>query len=128
MECSAIGAANAGPASGKPSFEMSATQRNADRHSAQECPQPAGRYTPVINRNRCEGKEDCAVVCPCNVFEMQALSETDKRAMPFFSRFRARVHGNRQAYAVRSEDCQACGLCISACPESAITLKQTGAL
>jgi 4Fe-4S ferredoxin len=59
---------------------------------------------------------------------MQTLSEEDKRAMPFFSRFKARVHGNRQAFGVRANDCQACGLCITACPESAITLQRTGAL
>jgi 4Fe-4S ferredoxin len=95
--------------------------------NAQGCPQPAGRYVPVINRNRCEGKEDCIAACPCDVFEMQTLTEAEKSTMPFFSRFKARVHGNRQAFAVRAGDCQACGLCISACPESAITLKQIGA-
>jgi len=107
---------------GKLSLEMKAAPRNA-----QECPQPPGQYVPVINRNRCEGKEDCVAACPCQVFEMQSLSDADKIAMPFFSRFKARVHGNRQAFAVRN-DCQACGLCITACPESAITLIQTGAL
>jgi 4Fe-4S ferredoxin len=94
--------------------------------NAQECPQPAGRFIPVIDRNRCEGKEDCVTACPCNVFEMQMLSEEDKTAMPFLSRFKAKLHGNRQAFAVRANDCQACGLCISACPESAITLSRTG--
>jgi 4Fe-4S ferredoxin len=105
-----------------------AAKRNTPSRSPQACPQPAGRYVPVINRNRCEGKEDCVTACPCDVFEMQTLGEAEKSAMPFFSRLKARLHGNRQAYAVRAEDCQACGLCISACPESAITLKQTGAL
>ncbi len=96
--------------------------------NAQECPQPAGRFIPVIDRNRCEGKEDCVTACPYDVFEMQMLSEADKAAMPFFSRFKARVHGNRQAFAVRANDCQACGLCITACPESAITLSRIGAV
>ena len=95
---------------------------------AQDCPQPPGRFIPVVNRNRCEGKEDCITACPCDVFEMQMLSEEDKAAMPFFSRFKARVHGNRQAFAVRANDCQACGDCITACPEQAITLLRTGAL
>jgi NAD-dependent dihydropyrimidine dehydrogenase PreA subunit len=94
----------------------------------QDCPQPAGRYIPVINRNRCEGKEDCIAACPCSVFEMQILSEADKAAMPFLSRFKARVHGNRQAFAVRAGDCEACGDCITACPEQAITLSKIGAL
>jgi NAD-dependent dihydropyrimidine dehydrogenase PreA subunit len=94
----------------------------------QDCPQLAGRYIPVINRNRCEGKEDCIAACPCSVFEMQILSEADKAAMPFLSRFKARVHGNRQAFAVRAGDCEACGDCITACPEQAITLSKIGAL
>ncbi len=99
---------------------MKATPR-----SAQDCPQPAGRYVPVIDRNRCEGKEDCVAACPCGVFEMRMLGEAEKTAMPFFSRFKARVHGNRQAFATRAQDCEACGVCITACPEQAITLART---
>ena len=102
---------------------MKAAPRNA-----QDCRESAGRYIPVINRSRCEGEEDCIAVCPCKVFEMQTLSEADTSALPFFACFKARVHGNRQAFAVRADDCEACGLCISACPERAITLKRTGAL
>jgi len=107
---------------------MKAREMKAAPQNPQDCPQPAGRFVPVIDRNRCEGKEDCVTVCPCNVFAMQILSEADKAAMPFLSRFKARVHGNRQAFAVRANDCRACGLCITACPESAITLLRTGAL
>jgi 4Fe-4S ferredoxin len=103
--------------------ETKGAQRNA-----QDCPQPPGRYVPIINRNRCEGEEDCVTACPCDVFEMEMLSEADKKAMPFFSRFKAGVHGNRQAFAVQASNCQACGLCITACPESAITLQGIGAL
>jgi 4Fe-4S ferredoxin len=101
---------------------------NTATQSAKECPQPAGRFVPVIDRNRCEGKDDCVTACPCDVFEMQMLSDADKAAMPFFSRFKARVHGNRQAFTARADDCQACGDCITACPENAITLSRTGAL
>ncbi len=95
--------------------------------NAQDCPQPPGRFIPVIDRNRCEGKEDCVTACPCDVFEMKLLSQADKAALPFLSRFKARVHGNHQAFAVRADDCRACGDCITACPEQAITLLRTGA-
>jgi NAD-dependent dihydropyrimidine dehydrogenase PreA subunit len=101
---------------------------NLAPRNAQDCPQPAGRYVPVIDRNRCEGKEDCVTACPCDVFEMKLLSQADKAALPFLSRFKARVHGNRQAFAVRADNCRACGDCITACPEQAITLLRTGAL
>jgi NAD-dependent dihydropyrimidine dehydrogenase PreA subunit len=82
---------------------------------------------PVVDRNRCEGKDDCVAVCPFNVFEMRTLSPADKSAMPFLSRFKAMVHGNRQAYVVRAEACEACGLCIAACPEDAIKLMRVEA-
>jgi len=90
--------------------------------NAEDCRQPAGRFVPVINRNRCEGKADCVAVCPCGVFEMGELNLNDKNAMPLLSRIKARIHGNRQAFAVRAQACEACGLCIAACPERAITL------
>jgi 4Fe-4S ferredoxin len=32
------------------------------------------------------------------------------------------VHGGKQAYAVNADACRACGLCVTACPEKAITL------
>jgi 4Fe-4S ferredoxin len=89
-----------------------------------ECKQDARVFVPVIDRNRCEGKEDCVQVCPYNVFEMRKLSAEDKDAMPFVSRVKAFVHGNWQAFAVRADDCHACGLCVAACPEHAITLRR----
>lgn len=90
-----------------------------------ECKQDAGVFVPIINRNRCEGKEDCVQVCPYDVFEMRKLSAEDKAVMPFFARVKAFAHGNWQAYAVRANDCHACGLCVSACPEHAIKLQRT---
>ncbi len=86
------------------------------------CKQEPGLFVPVVNRNRCEGKEDCVQVCPYDVFEMRRLSDEDKRAMPLGARIRAWVHGNRQAFAVRASECHACGLCVAACPERAIKL------
>jgi len=35
------------------------------------CKQAAGVLAPVVNLKRCEGKGDCAVVCPEDVFEIR---------------------------------------------------------
>ncbi len=86
------------------------------------CAQSSGIFQPVIDRNRCEGKQDCVAVCPYDVFAMQPLSAGDKGAMSFASRIKARVHGNVQAFAVHAHACHACGLCVTACPEHAIKL------
>jgi len=87
-----------------------------------ECKQEAGVFAPVVNRSRCEGKEDCVRVCPYHVFEIGILSNEERRALSFAGRLKAWAHGNRQAFAIRAYDCHACGLCVSACPEHAITL------
>ena len=91
--------------------------------SPPECKE-AGRLVPVIDRHRCEGKEDCVRVCPYDVFAIQVLDDQQRAALPFFPRLKARVHGWKQAFAVRAEDCHGCGLCVTACPEKAIRLER----
>ena len=87
-----------------------------------ECKQDAGVFAPVVDRTRCEAKEDCVEACPYDVFEMRKLGDDDKRALPLVARVKAWVHGNRQAFAVRADQCHACGLCVKVCPEHAIKL------
>ncbi len=81
-----------------------------------------GLLSPVIDRNRCEGKEDCLRVCPYDVFAMQVLSSEQRSALSFVGKMKGFVHGYRQAFAVRADQCHACGLCVTACPEKAIKL------
>ena len=76
----------------------------------------------MIDRSRCEGKDECARRCPYQVFEVRQLSAPERIALPLLARLKTRFHGNRQAFAVRAELCHACGLCVAACPEQAITL------
>jgi NAD-dependent dihydropyrimidine dehydrogenase PreA subunit len=90
--------------------------------SETDCKQPALTVTPAIDRSRCEGKEDCVRVCPYDVFEIRVLTRDERRAIPFVSRLKLAIHGNRQAFAVRGDQCHACGLCVRACPEKAIRL------
>ncbi|PLZ03753.1 4Fe-4S ferredoxin [Burkholderia sp. WAC0059] len=86
------------------------------------CRQPPGIIAPSVDFSRCEGKADCAVVCPENVFEIRRIDRTDYQTLGRLQRFRLRVHGMKVAYAPRADACRACGLCVSACPEHAVTL------
>lgn len=94
---------------------------------APECKHPAGVFAPAIDRARCEGKEDCVRVCPYDVFEIGKLGANERAELSIFARFRATMHGNRQAFAVRADQCHGCGLCVAACPEKAIKLERIGA-
>jgi 4Fe-4S ferredoxin len=91
---------------------------------SEPCKHPPGVVAPVIDRNRCEAKEDCVRVCPYSVFEIQPLGAAERSALSFVGRLKAWAHGNRQAYAVRASDCHGCGLCVTACPEDAIRLER----
>ena len=84
------------------------------------CRTERGHFRPVIDRARCEAKDDCVRDCPYDVFEIRPLDAADRRALRFLARFKARMHGNRQAYAVRAEDCRACGICVEVCPFDAL--------
>ena len=87
-----------------------------------ECKGEPGRVAPVVDRNRCEAKEDCVAVCPYDVFEVRKLAAEDRAGLSWLGRLKAFAHGNRQAYVVKPEACHACQLCIAACPEQALRL------
>ena len=89
------------------------------------CKHDAGVVRPVIDRNRCEGKEDCVRVCPYNVFEIAVIGAAEKRGMSPLGRVKAFFHGGRQAFTVRADDCHGCGLCVAKCPEKAIKLQRS---
>jgi len=77
---------------------------------------------PVIDRNKCEGKDDCVIVCPYNVFEMGVLGAGDKAKLSLKGKLKGWAHGYEQAFVVRPDACHSCGLCVTACPEKAIKL------
>lgn len=92
----------------------------------ERCAAPAGRWAPVVDRARCEGKRDCVVVCPNDVFEVRRIDDADYKALGRLARFKVRAHGRQTAYTPNAGDCRACGLCVVACPENAIQLTRVG--
>lgn len=88
----------------------------------EKCKSEPGALVPVVNQGLCEGKTNCAVVCPYDVFEIRRFDENDFKSLPWRERLKLRIHGLKTAYTPRKDQCRACGLCVVACPESAITL------
>jgi 4Fe-4S ferredoxin len=82
---------------------------------------------PLVDRNRCEAKADCVSVCPFDVFEVRRLSGDERTGLSLRGRLNLLAHRGRQAVVADPERCHACGLCVAACPERAITLVPFGA-
>lgn len=87
-----------------------------------DCKHEAGKLIPVINLNKCEGKEDCVEVCPYDVFEMQEIDDATHATLSFKGKLKTFFTGRKKAFAVNAASCHACGLCVTACPEKAIKL------
>lgn len=93
--------------------------------SHKPCKQVAGAFAPVIDRNRCEGKGDCVAVCPKNVFVIGVLPVSQRHNLTLKGKVKGFVHGWKQAAMPNVTGCEACGLCVAACPEKAIALART---
>lgn len=104
--------------------------RAASVHPArpgERCGAPPGDWRPLVDRRRCEGKGDCVAVCPYGVFEVGPIDEAEYQGFPWFTRLKLWVHGKKTAHTPRADACKACGLCVVACPERAITLVRADA-
>ena len=63
-------------------------------------------WQPEVNNDLCNGNGKCVNVCPANVFVLNSINSTKKRAE-----------------VARPKDCiPLCKLCADACPKKAITL------
>ncbi len=82
-----------------------------------------GILEPVVDRSKCEGKGPCVQVCPYDVFEIRKIDEMDFKNLSFIGKIKNKVHGGKVAYTPRASACEACGLCVPACPEKAIKLR-----
>jgi 4Fe-4S ferredoxin len=105
----------------EPAERIKELAARADR-PGEQCKSPAGRWVPRVDRAKCEGKSDCVQVCPYNVFEVRRIDDADFAQLGFFAKLKSRAHGRNTAYTPGEERCQACGLCVLACPEKAIEL------
>ena len=97
----------------------------ANLPGARSCKYPAGIMVPVVDRNRCEGKAQCVKVCPTNVFVLGTLPHSERSNLKLSGRITGFVHRWQQALLINPSACEACGKCVAACPEQAITLTRT---
>lgn len=81
-------------------------------------------FKPLIDRNRCEGKAECVQACPYNVFVIDTLPKEQRNSLSLMGKLKGFGHKWQQAFTPNAELCQACGLCVVACPEKAIKLIQ----
>jgi 4Fe-4S ferredoxin len=88
----------------------------------------SGKFRPVINRNKCEGRADCVDVCPYQVFAIGVLPATERSTLSIRGKIKGAFHGWMQAFTVNEQACHACGLCVASCPEQAITLQRIASL
>jgi len=91
-----------------------------------ECAQGPTSVKPVIDRNRCEGKQACVAVCPYDVFQIATVPPDLRQGLSLRGRLKGYAHRWQQAFAANANACHACGLCVVACPEKAITLVRSG--
>jgi 4Fe-4S ferredoxin len=88
----------------------------------EKCHAAPGQWIPIIDREKCEGKNDCVVVCPYSVFELGTLTDAEFDSLSFVGRLKAKRHDRKTSRTPLASACRACGLCVVACPEDAISL------
>jgi NAD-dependent dihydropyrimidine dehydrogenase PreA subunit len=96
--------------------------KRSDR-PGEDCRAGPGRYAITVDRGKCEGKGDCVEVCPYGVFEVRRIADADYAQLGLLGRLKSRAHGRQTASTPHADACQACGMCVVACPEHALALR-----
>ena len=109
-------------AAGRLDTEKARRAARDPKRPGEKCLAAPGKYVPVVDRGACEGKRDCVDVCPYDVFEVRRIDDADFAKLSFLGKMKSRAHDRQTAYTPKANLCQACGLCVVACPEKAITL------
>ena len=90
----------------------------------EQCHQPPGIFRPFVDPARCEGAAECVRICPFDVFEVTRIDAQVFKNLSLSTKAKIWIHGMRSAVTPNADACQACGLCVSACPEKAIVLRK----
>ena len=111
--------------------DLTPRQRDKARRAAahpdrpgEDCRAAPATWRPRVELARCEGKGDCVDVCPYDVFVVRRLDDADFAALGVLGKLKSLAHGRKGAYTPLADACQACGLCVVACPEDAIRLER----
>lgn len=92
------------------------------RRPGADCRAEPGSHTIVVDRGKCEGKGDCVEVCPYGVFQVSRIADADYAQLGLLGKLKSLAHGKKTAYTPNLAACQACGMCVVACPEHALEL------
>jgi len=102
--------------------QLSVEAASGQAQPAGDCKSEPGIFRPEVDARRCEGKGQCVVVCPYDVFEVGRLGDDTFDTMPLRVKLKLWAHGRKTAFTPNADACRACGLCVAACPEQAIRL------
>ncbi len=68
-----------------------------------DCKQEPGVFVPIVNREKCEDKDECVTVYPYNVFEIGIIPPQERSTLSFVGRLKGTAHGWKQAFPVHAE-------------------------